>query len=61
LNLKHVQDIFCGRYHSFATIGDKKLLYAWGLNNNGQLGIGFTGDAYKPTPVAGELSEKSVI
>lgn len=59
--LKGVKDIFAGRNHSFATVGEEKHLFAWGLNNNGQLGIGETGDTYLPTRVAGPLAEKSVI
>ena len=36
---KKILDIFSGSYHSFAIKEDGKV-YAWGLNNYGQLGIG---------------------
>lgn len=36
---KKVKDIFCGNNHSFY-INQKDEVYAWGLNNHGQLGIG---------------------
>lgn len=36
---KNAIDIFCGNHHSFY-INNKKQVFAWGLNNWGQLGIG---------------------
>lgn len=50
---KKYTDIFAGNYHSFAVKEDGKL-YAWGLNNYGQLGIG----DYKNT---GTMKEVQVI
>jgi alpha-tubulin suppressor-like RCC1 family protein len=32
-------DIFCGTYSSFAIVGRRGHLMAWGLNNCGQLGL----------------------
>ena len=42
LHEKNVEDIFTGDEHSFLTKyeGSIKILKAWGLNSNGQLGIG---------------------
>ena len=36
---KNAVDIFCGNQHSFY-INDKQQVFAWGLNNWGQLGVG---------------------
>ena len=36
---KNAIDIFCGNQHSFY-INDKNQVFAWGLNNWGQLGVG---------------------
>lgn len=36
---KNAVDIFCGNQHSFY-INDKHQVFAWGLNNWGQLGVG---------------------
>jgi regulator of chromosome condensation len=47
---KNAIDIFCGNMHSFY-INDKKHLYAWGLNNHGQLGIGNKFDTSVPTRI----------
>ena len=47
---KNAIDIFCGNQHSFY-INDKKQLFAWGLNNHGQLGIGNKYDTAVPTRV----------
>lgn len=38
-----VTQIACGRCHSFAYIASSNKLYAFGLNGNGQLGIGSSG------------------
>ena len=35
-------DIFAGGYNSFAVAKEKNSVYAWGLNNYGQLGVGTT-------------------
>jgi len=35
----HIKKIACGSYHSFA-LDDAGRVYAWGLNNFGQLGLG---------------------
>lgn len=45
-----VVDIFCGNYTSFLTdeLGN---LYAWGLNNYGQLGVGGCESTHRPTRV----------
>lgn len=47
---KNATDIFCGNMHSFY-INDKHQLFAWGLNNYGQLGIGNKFDCSQPTRV----------
>ena len=36
---KNAANIFCGRYHSFY-LNDAGHVYAWGMNNHGQLGLG---------------------
>mmetsp|Transcript_49913 Transcript_49913/g.57474 ORF Transcript_49913/g.57474 Transcript_49913/m.57474 type:complete len:656 (-) Transcript_49913:138-2105(-) len=58
LGVKNVEDIFTGAYHSFCKVSVKKKdqepkteIYAWGLNNYGQLGIGNTKNTYTPTLV----------
>ena len=40
-------DVFCGTYHTFARAQDNRL-YAWGLNNYGQLGVDDTDSRYSP-------------
>lgn len=48
-------DVFCGNYTSFYT--DKNgALFAWGLNNYGQLGVGSCESQHRPQKV--EFSEK---
>ena len=47
---KNAIDIFCGNQHSFY-INDKHQLFAWGLNNHGQLGVGNKFDQSAPTRV----------
>lgn len=47
---KNAVDIFCGNMHSFY-INDKNQVFAWGLNNRGQLGIGNLFDCSQPTRV----------
>ena len=39
-------------------MGKTPALYAFGLNNYGQLGIGKQGDVNRPELVVGDLSEK---
>jgi len=41
-------DIFCGSFCTFALSRDDSLVYAWGLNNYGQLGNGNTRDYFNP-------------
>lgn len=40
-------DVFCGLYHTFACAQNSRL-YAWGLNNYGQLGVDDTDSRYNP-------------
>lgn len=40
-------DVFCGTYHTFARAQNNRL-YAWGLNNYGQLGVDDTESRYNP-------------
>jgi len=42
--------VACGHYHSLA-IGSDGNVYAWGMNNNGQLGNGTTTDSNTPIKV----------
>jgi len=46
---KKAKDIFAGNYTSFYT-NEKGQLFAFGLNNHGQLGIGYKSDTPTPTP-----------
>jgi alpha-tubulin suppressor-like RCC1 family protein len=48
LNAKKAKDIFCGNYHSFY-INEKDQVFAWGMNNHGQLGIGHKENTCVPT------------
>ena len=41
-------DIFCGSYHTFALSRDSQGMYAWGLNNFGQLGTGDVESRFMP-------------
>ena len=43
-------DVFCGSYHTFAVTTDKAI-YAWGLNNFGQLGTAEIEFSSRPDPV----------
>lgn len=52
LGAKNAIDIFCGNQHSFY-INDKHHVFAWGLNNHGQLGIGNKFNTSVPTKVHG--------
>jgi alpha-tubulin suppressor-like RCC1 family protein len=47
---KRAKDIFCGNHASFY-LNDKGQLFAWGLNNHGQLGIGNKMNTCTPTYV----------
>lgn len=40
VNAKQIVDIFCGNYHNFL-VNKKGQVYSFGMNNFGQLGIGF--------------------
>ena len=41
VGLNHVENLWCGGYHSFAKVkkGKDWHYYAWGLNKHGQLGL----------------------
>ena len=41
VGLSHVEDLWCGGYHSFAKVRKHNQweYYAWGLNKHGQLGL----------------------
>lgn len=47
IGAKNAIDIFCGKFHSFYVSEDKRV-FAWGMNNHGQLGI--NSKAFKATP-----------
>lgn len=51
IHARKARDIFCGNHHSFY-VNDKGQVYAWGLNNHGQLGIGHKENTSNPTHVA---------
>lgn len=46
-----VANAYCGGYHTFLTVKDSGDVYATGLNNYGQLGIGDAEPRYEPTLV----------
>lgn len=46
-----VANAYCGGYHTFLTVQDSGDVYATGLNNYGQLGIGDAEPRYEPTLV----------
>ena len=55
-------DIFCGSFNTFAVTSDHKGVYAFGLNNFGQLGVGddvnhFTPQLFKFIPQQNFLNE----
>ena len=57
-------DIFCGSFNTFAVTTDHKTIYAFGLNNFGQLGVGdnvnhFSPQTFKFIPQQNLLSETS--
>lgn len=45
------KDVFCGSYCTFVAAKDSSDVYAWGLNNFGQLGTGDNDNAYLPVKV----------
>lgn len=47
---RDVVDVFCGNHSSFC-INSKGSVFAWGLNNHGQLGIGNKMNTCTPTLV----------
>lgn len=48
IGARDVVDIFCS-YHSSFYINSKGNVFAWGLNNHGQLGIGTKMNTCAPT------------
>ncbi len=46
------KDIFSGSFHTFAIVDGEDDVYAWGLNNWGQLGTGDTFSYFAPKVVA---------
>lgn len=44
-------DIFCGSFNTFAVTSDHKTIYAFGLNNFGQLGVGDTINHFAPQQI----------
>lgn len=55
------KDVFCGSYSTFAVAQDDSV-YAWGLNNYGQLGTGDVETLYAPAKVESlaSLSDKCI-
>jgi len=51
-NLSNIVDIGAGDYHAVA-LNNNGEVYTWGLNNNGQLGLGNTTNTKEPVKVAG--------
>lgn len=57
-------DIFCGSFNTFAVTADRKAIYAFGLNNFGQLGVGddvnhFAPQQFKFIPQQNSLNESN--
>ncbi|XP_047189994.1 probable E3 ubiquitin-protein ligase HERC3 isoform X2 [Scophthalmus maximus] len=50
-----VSQITCGRHHTLAFVPSSGMVYAFGCNSHGQLGIGILGDARSPFPVKTSL------
>jgi regulator of chromosome condensation len=48
VHARHARDIFCGNHHSFY-INRNGQVFAWGLNNHGQLGIGHKENTATPS------------
>ena len=59
LNAKKAKDIFCGNYHSFY-INEKDQVFAWGMNNHGQLGIGHKENTCVPTQIKALEGQKVI-
>ncbi len=51
---QHITTIASGHYHAFA-IGEDGVLWAWGANSFGQLGLGDSVNRYVPRPVSSGL------
>ena len=45
-----IQSVHCGRHHTIITTKSKKW-YGWGMNDDGQLGLGDTKDRSEPTEI----------
>ena len=58
VGIKNASDIFCGKECSFA-INSSGKVFAWGLNNWGQLGIGNRFSTSFPTEIM-DLSGKNI-
>uniref|UniRef100_A0A8D2ZY28 HECT and RLD domain containing E3 ubiquitin protein ligase 3 n=1 Tax=Scophthalmus maximus TaxID=52904 RepID=A0A8D2ZY28_SCOMX len=54
-----VSQITCGRHHTLAFVPSSGMVYAFGCNSHGQLGIGILGDARSPFPVKTSLLTES--
>ena len=50
IGAKNAVDIFCGNYHSFY-INNKRQVFAFGMNNHGQLGLGHKENRSVPTRI----------
>ena len=50
IKARKVEDVFVGKYHSFY-LNDFHHIYAWGMNNHGQLGVGCLVDTAMPTRI----------
>ncbi|KAK0400455.1 hypothetical protein QR680_015254 [Steinernema hermaphroditum] len=59
LGSQKVVQIACGNFHSVA-LTDKGEVFAWGLNNSGQLGVGSTINHGIPKKVEGQLHNRFV-
>uniref|UniRef100_A0A3Q2ZM27 HECT and RLD domain containing E3 ubiquitin protein ligase 3 n=1 Tax=Kryptolebias marmoratus TaxID=37003 RepID=A0A3Q2ZM27_KRYMA len=46
-----VSQITCGRHHTLALVPSSSVVYAFGCNSHGQLGMGLLGDSRSPFPV----------
>jgi len=57
---KHAVDVFCGGHTSFYKT-NKNQLFAFGLNNHGQLGIGTKENTFNPTLVHFEDADVTVM
>ncbi len=57
--LERVRDVAAGGWHSLA-LGEDGTVWAWGMNNNGQLGDGSRQDRATPMKVAGLSDVKAI-